>query len=172
MHISTANKQDIPALTELINSAYRGVASKKGWTTEADLLKGDLRTDISTLTELLNNPQAVILKYTTTDEAIAGCVYLDKKERGLYLGMLTVAPLLQAAGIGRQLLGAAEAYAKANGCKTVFMNVISLRHELIGWYERNGYVQTAERRPMPDNPKFGVPTQPLEFVIMEKIIAA
>ncbi len=52
------------------------------------------------------------------------------------------------------------------------MNVITLRTELINWYERNGYVQTVERVPMPDNPKFGIPTQPLEFVIMEKIIAS
>ena len=171
MHISSANTQDIPALTELINSAYRGEASKKGWTTEADLLEGELRTDIATLTELLKNPQAVILKYTLADGTIAGCVYLDKRERGLYLGMLTVSPLLQASGIGRQLLTAAEIYASENGSKSIFMNVISLRHELISWYERNGYMQTPERNPMPDNPRFGIPTQPLEFMIMEKIIS-
>ncbi len=156
MHISAATIQDIPALTELINSAYRGEASKKGWTTEADLLKGDLRTDISTLTELISNTKAIILKHSLADGTIAGCVYLEQRERGLYLGMLTVSPQMQAAG----------------SCPNIFMNVITLRTELINWYERNGYVQTVERVPMPDNPKFGIPTQPLEFVIMEKIIAS
>ncbi|OSZ77687.1 GNAT family N-acetyltransferase [Chitinophagaceae bacterium IBVUCB2] len=171
MHILPASIQDIPALTELINSAYRGEASKKGWTTEADLLKGDLRTDVLTLTELLKNTKAVMLKYVPTDGIIAGCVFLEQRERGLYLGMLTVSPQMQAAGIGKKLLAAAETYAKEKGCKSIFMNVITLRTELIRWYERNGYMQTAERVPMPDNPKFGIPTQPLEFVIMEKIIS-
>lgn len=171
MEISSASTQDIPELSALINSAYRGEASKKGWTTEADLLKGDLRTDIPTLTALLSNPKAVILKYILTDGTIAGCVFLEQRERGLYLGMLTVSPEMQAGGIGKQLLAAAESYAIEKGCKSIFMNVITLRSELINWYEKNGYIQTAERVPLPDNPKFGIPTQPLEFVIMEKMIA-
>lgn len=172
MEIMKATMEDIPELVTLINSAYRGEASKKGWTTEADLLKGELRTDTDTLTGLLANPQAIILKYSLPDGMIAGSVYLDKQERGLYLGMLTVSPGLQAAGIGKKLLAAAEQYAKEQACTNIFMNVISLRHELISWYERNGYHQTDERKPMPDNPKFGIPQQPLEFLIMKKMMPA
>ncbi|WP_232424388.1 hypothetical protein [Flavobacterium sp. WG21] len=37
--ITKASLQDIPALTVLINSAYRGETSKKGWTTEANYWK-------------------------------------------------------------------------------------------------------------------------------------
>ena len=48
MNISKAILQDIPQLVTLINSAYRGEHSKKGWTTEADLLDG-LRTDSENL---------------------------------------------------------------------------------------------------------------------------
>jgi ribosomal protein S18 acetylase RimI-like enzyme len=168
MPVSTATIQDIPALVTLINSAYRGEASKKGWTTEADLLKGELRTDISTLTALINNKDAVILKYVSENGSITGCVYLHKQERGLYLGMLTVSPLLQGGGIGKQLLAAADNYARENSCSSIFMNVISLRHELIAWYERNGYRQTNERKPFPSDQQFGIPTQPLEFMIMVK----
>jgi ribosomal protein S18 acetylase RimI-like enzyme len=168
MPISTATADDITVLVSLINSAYRGEASKKGWTTEADLLKGELRTDAPTLTTLLNNPKAVILIYTSTGNAISGCVYLDKQERGLYLGMLTVSPLLQASGIGKQLLAAAEKYANDNNCPSIFMNVISVRHELISWYERQGYYKTGEINPFPSDNIFGIPTQPLEFAIMEK----
>ena len=40
MNISKATLEDIPELVRLINSAYRGEDSKKGWTTEADLLGG------------------------------------------------------------------------------------------------------------------------------------
>lgn len=170
MSISIACKQDIPVLVALINSAYRGDASKKGWTTEADLLKGELRTDISTLSTLIDNQQAVILKYTTEGDAIAGSVYLEIQDKGLYLGMLTVSPLLQAGGIGRQLLVAAEEYAKEKKCPRIFMSVISVRHELIAWYERHGYKNSGEIKPFPDDNRFGIPTQPLEFIILEKMM--
>src|SRR3990170_5459243 len=131
MPVFPAGIQDIPALVALINSAYRGEASKKGWTTEADLLKGELRTDIPTLTAIIENNDATILKYVSENGSVTGCVYLHKKKRGLYLGMLTVSPVLQGAGIGKQLLAAADSYAKENNCDSIFMNVISLRHELI-----------------------------------------
>ena len=170
MPVSIAVKDDIQELVPLINSAYRGEASKKGWTTEADLLEGELRTDISTLTHLLNNPNAAMLKYTNPDGSISGCVFLEKKDRGLYLGMLTVSPLQQANGIGKQLLLASELYAKENNYPCIFMNVIPQRVELTAWYERHGYHKTGETNPFPDNDRFGTPTQPLEFIIMEKKI--
>ena len=168
MQISPAHIKDIPELVALINSAYRGEASKKGWTTEADLLAGELRTDAATLAEIINRPQATILKYTTDDNSVTGSVFLEKQERGLYLGMLSVSPLQQATGVGKQLMKAAEQYAKENNCPCIFMNVISVRHELIAWYERLGYKKTGEIKPLPADTKFGVPTQPLEFAIMEK----
>ncbi|MDZ4810599.1 MAG: GNAT family N-acetyltransferase [Bacteroidota bacterium] len=168
MQISPAHIKDIPDLVALINSAYRGEASKKGWTTEADLLKGELRTDIPTLTEIMNRLHAVILKYTSTEGSITGSVFLEKQERGLYLGMLSVSPLQQAGGVGKQLMKVAEQYAKENNCPCIFMNVISVRHELIAWYERLGYQKTGETKPLPTDTRFGVPTQPLEFIIMEK----
>jgi ribosomal protein S18 acetylase RimI-like enzyme len=169
MSIIAVTTQDVPELVPLINSAYRGDASKKGWTTEADLLEGELRTDIPALTNLLSNPDARMLKYTTTHGTITGCVYLEKMERGLYLGMLTVSPLQQAGGIGKQLLAAAELYGKEKDCSCIFMNVISIRYELIAWYERHGYHKTGETKPMPGDNRFGTPTQPLEFIIMEKM---
>lgn len=168
MPVSPATLEDVPLLVSLINSAYRGEVSKKGWTTEAELLEGELRTDIPTLTEVMSRPHAVILKYTTAGRVIIGSVFLEKQERGLYLGMLSVSPLQQAGGIGKQLMQAAEVYAKENNCPCIFMNVISVRSELISWYERLGYQLTGETKPLPADNRFGVPTQPLEFAIMEK----
>jgi len=168
MPVSIASIDDIPVLVSLINSAYRGDASKKGWTTEADLLEGELRTDIPALTEIMNRPAAVVLKYTTAHNIISGSVYLEKQEKGLYLGMLTVSPLQQAAGIGKQLMQAAEEYAGQKNCPCIFMNVISVRHELVAWYERQGYKKTGETKPLSVDSRFGIPTQPLEFAIMQK----
>ena len=169
MSISKAGKEDIPVLVPLINSAYRGEGSKKGWTTEADLLQGELRTDIAYLTELLSKADTAMLKYTNEEGIVTGCVYLEKFSRGLYLGMLTVSPEKQASGVGKKLLAAAEDFANENKCAGIFMNVISVRHELIAWYERHGYKKTGEIKPLPADNKFGTPTQHLEFNIMEKI---
>jgi ribosomal protein S18 acetylase RimI-like enzyme len=170
MPASIASFADIPALTLLINSAYRGEASKKGWTTEADLLLGERRTDESTLAALMAQSGAVLLKYTNDAGDIIGSVYLHKQDRGLYLGMLTVNPLLQAGGIGRQLMGEAEAHAVRENCPCIFMNVISVRSELINWYKRLGYAATGETKPMPTDTRFGTPVQALHFIIMEKKI--
>ena len=110
MDISKASLEDIPQLVTLINSAYRGEHSKKGWTTEADLLDG-VRIDTESLEKMMNKPDAVILKFCNEANALQGCVYLEKKENKMYLGMLTVSPLEQAKGIGKKLLAACEKYA-------------------------------------------------------------
>jgi ribosomal protein S18 acetylase RimI-like enzyme len=164
--ITPATEKDIPALDKLVNSAYRGEGSKKGWTTEADLLDG-LRTDPGSLLKILQDADAVILKYTG-ETGIEGCVYLKKKEEALYLGMLTVSPELQAKGIGKQLLAAAETHAKQQACTKITMTVISVRHELIAWYKRHGYHATGQTEPFPSDPAFGLPRLALFFIVMEK----
>lgn len=166
--ISTATTNDVPALITLVNSSYRGEASKKGWMTEADLLDG-IRTDETALHEILLKPGPVILKYSDEAGALHGCVYLEKQKNQLYLGMLTVAPPLQNSGIGKKLLAAAERHAQENGCIAIVMSVISMRQELISWYERHGYRQTGATKPFPmHDPRFGLPKQQLEFLILEK----
>src|SRR6476620_4594110 len=152
--ILPAVSADIPQLLQLINSAYRGEPAKKGWTHEADLIDGSIRTDHSSLQQLIEKPAAAILK-VQQDNKIIGCVYLEKKDQRLYLGMLTVSPEIQAQGIGKQLLRAADEYARQNSCNTIEMTVISVRQELIRWYERNGYHQTSKREPFPSDGKFG-----------------
>ncbi len=51
--ICIATENDIPALTQLMNSAYRGESSKKGWTTEANLIAGEVRTDENNLRDVI-----------------------------------------------------------------------------------------------------------------------
>ena len=167
--ITKATLQDIPALNILINSAYRGETSKKGWTTEANLLEGK-RTNEEELTETILNPKNTILKYTENDKII-GSVLLVEKEHQLYLGMLTVSPELQNSGIGKKLLAEAENHAKALGLSSIIMTVISVREELIAWYKRHGYVDTGEREAFPESGiHVTVSEVPLEFIYLEKRI--
>ena len=168
--VSIATIADIPELVILINSAYRGESSKKGWTTEADLLDGQ-RTDEESLRMLLSKPGSVLLKYMNEENNISACVNLQQQAQKLYLGMLTVSPTLQGAGIGKKLLAASEHYARENKFEAIRMTVISIRSELIAWYERHGYCRTGETQPFPTgDPKFGIPRQFLEFVVLEKNI--
>lgn len=168
MIVKIADSRDVIFLNILVNSAYRGEFSKKGWTTEADLL-GGLRTDEGALKEMMNDLNSVILKCISDEGTIIGCVYLQKQKEKLYLGMLTVSPLFQNNGTGKELLKAAEQYAIEKECNSIVMTVISIRHELIEWYERHGYKQTGEKRPFhPDTAKFGSPKMHLEFMVLEK----
>ena len=166
-NISVATNKDIDKLILLINSAYRGESAKKGWTHEANLIEGDSRIDKVSLETMMIDPNATILKYEE-NEQISGCVYLEKKKSSLYLGLLSVSPDLQAKGIGKKLLKAAEEHALLTNCNKIEMTVISMRAKLIEWYERHGYHQTNQRQPFPEHEGFGVPVKPLEFVVMEK----
>lgn len=165
--ISSATLDDAQALSMLVNAAYRGDSSREGWTTEADLLDGT-RTDAAAIADLILKPGTTLLKYVE-DDRLLGCVEIRNDDGRLYLGMLTVLPSLQGKGIGKKLLRAAEDEAIKQQCKSVFMSVISVRAELIDWYERMGYRLTGERKPFAFNdPRFGQPKMKLEFVILEK----
>jgi ribosomal protein S18 acetylase RimI-like enzyme len=166
--ISKATLNDAAALVQLVNSAYRGEASKHGWTTEADLLDGQ-RTDQTAMIDLLKKPETALLKYEAPSGILQACVYLEKQHEKLYLGMLTVLPQLQNSGLGKKLLQAAEAYGREQHCTTIVMTVISVRHELIRWYERQGHQLTGEIKPFPHGDiRFGISRQPLEFVVLQK----
>ena len=157
----------MPALVDLINRAYRSEATQAGWTAEGHLLDGP-RIDAETLREMLAVPAAVLLVVAPTPSQLSGCVYLETQGAALYLSMLAVAPAAQAHGLGRQLLQAAEAHAKASGCTTIKMSVLSVRTELLAWYERQGYRRTGASEPFPDTTRFGRPRQPLTLLALEK----
>ncbi len=169
--IGHAGKMDIPALITLINSAYRGEEAKLGWTHEADLIEGSIRTDHTALTEILDSKNGIILICKNAHDSIVGCVYLENQFPKLYLGMLSVQPSIQGGGIGKKLLQAADEHAAELGCESIIMHVIPARTELIAWYARNGYVNTGVHKPFPSGTAFGTPRVPLDFVVLEKRLA-
>jgi len=167
--ITKASLEDVSFLNTLINSAYRGESSKKGWTTEAHILEGK-RTTEEELTAIIKDEKSTILKYSDKD-MIIGCVLLKENENELYLGMLSVSPALQNSGIGKKLMQQAEVFASEVGLSKIVMTVISVRDELISWYNRNGFVDTGLREPFPVSNVFSQTTsEPLEFMVLEKRI--
>ncbi|HSN70112.1 MAG TPA: GNAT family N-acetyltransferase [Steroidobacteraceae bacterium] len=171
--VRPATLADTEALVALVNSAYRGASSKVGWTTEADLLGGQ-RIDAAMLREQIDAPQSMILVHEADGEIVA-CVALERGEADCYLGMLTIRPGLQSAGLGSRLLAAAEQIAAERWrAGSIYMTVIEQRTELIGWYERRGYVRTGEYRPFPyGDPRYGLPKRPdLRFAVLRKSLGA
>ena len=166
--ISIANKADVSAITKLLNSAYRGESSTHGWTTEAHLIGGNVRTDEAHLQEVMERQKSNVLKYTNDENEIIGCVNLQQHGNKIYLGMLSVSPKLQGAGTGKQLLQAAEEYAQNFQSTSIYMTVITARTELISWYQRHGYIDTGERKAFEEDGLTGKHLQPLEFMVLEK----
>jgi len=170
MHIliTQATPTDVPAITRLLNSSYRGEESNKGWTTEAKLIAGETRADEAMVSNTMLQPGNVFLKYTGSDGPIVSCVNLQQNGTKIYLGMFGVEPRLQGSGIGKQMLQAAENYALQVGCTSIYMTVITLRTELIAWYQRHGYVDTGIRIPFVEDAITGKHLQQLEFMELEK----
>jgi ribosomal protein S18 acetylase RimI-like enzyme len=169
--IGLATCQDLPQLMALVNRAYRGESSRRGWTTEADLIAGEVRIDEVSLQQVLTSPGSIVLGYQQA-ETLLGCVNLQHKGDYLYLGMFSVSPEHQNAGIGKKLLRAAEVVALQWGLNAIQMSVISVRHELIAWYVRNGYEDTGERIPFQEDGMSGKHLRQLEFMVLRKPVIA
>ncbi|MEP7042651.1 MAG: GNAT family N-acetyltransferase [Dokdonella sp.] len=164
---ATAN--DVGAIVALVESAYRGDVSKQGWTTEADMLDGQ-RTDPVTVTELLARPHCRVLLAESAG-ALLACAHVEKQADVGYFGMFSVRPDLQGGGVGRAVLTEAERIAREEWqCREMQMTVISIRDELVAWYERRGYRRSGVFKPFPyGDERFGIPKRDdLRFEVLVK----
>jgi GNAT superfamily N-acetyltransferase len=152
-----ATLDDVPAVVALVESSYRGDASRVGWTTEADLLDGQ-RIDPQGVTDEIERPHSIVLLAERAGELLA-CAHVEQRDDSGYFGMFAVCPSLQGTGLGKALLAEAERIAReAWHCHAMRMTVIDVRDELIAWYERRGYRRTGEHAPFPyGDARFGLP---------------
>jgi GNAT superfamily N-acetyltransferase len=178
LNFRNATHDDIAALVDLVTSAYRGDASKQGWTTEADLLDGQ-RIDPDMLRADLAQQQSLILLAHDGARLVA-CAHIAVEAgetcsdgNAAYFGMFSVSPDAQSGGIGKALLAEAERTAHDTlGCARMRMTVIDCREELIAFYIRRGYARTGIKKPFPyGDPRYGLPKRDdLQFEILEKTL--
>jgi ribosomal protein S18 acetylase RimI-like enzyme len=164
-----AGNADVAVIVALVESAYRGDASRAGWTTEADLLDGQ-RVDPVGVADIVAKPGSRVL-LGEYDGQLLACCHLEKQGDGCYFGMFSVRPNLQGGGIGKRMLNEAERIAREDWrCARMEMTVISVREELIAWYERRGYRRTGKYKPFPyGDARFGVPKRDdLRFELLVK----
>ncbi|MET9386031.1 GNAT family N-acetyltransferase [Streptomyces sp. NPDC002928] len=167
-----ATDADVDALVALVESAYRGDASRAGWTTEADILEGQ-RTDPEEVLEVIKSSDSRLLTVERDDQVIA-CCQLEHRGDHAYFGMFAVSPAQQGGGLGKVVIAEAERLARETwGVAEMHMTVISVREDLIAWYERRGYRRTGKMSPFPyGDERFGVPQRDdLEFELLVKKFA-
>ena len=162
---------DTEKIVDLVNSAYRGESSKKGWTTEADLLGGQ-RTDSREIQEFVQTPNSQMILCESKSNELLGCVLLKKNGHRCYFGMFAVKPTTQGQGLGKSFIAYSEEFARKElDCNQMYMTVITLREELIAWYERRGYKRTGEIEKFPyGNERAGIPRRDnieLEVLVKE-----
>jgi ribosomal protein S18 acetylase RimI-like enzyme len=157
LEFRAASAIDVNAIVTLVQSAYRGEVSRAGWTTEADLLDGQ-RTDADAVAALVYSPASRVL-LCEQDGALLASAHLENHDATCHFGMFAVRPDRQGGGLGRAMLTEAERIARDEwGCREMQMTVITLRTELIAWYERRGYHRSGVFKPFPcEDARFGLP---------------
>ncbi len=166
-----AVRSDAHVVATIVNGAYRGDATGRGWTSEADLIAGPRIDEAGFLALLAKDASVVLLGLRDGD--IVGCVHLEGSEDGVaFLGMLSVRVSEQGSGLGRALVAAAEDYARRElGARVIAMYVLTVRRELLAWYERRGYRRTGDIVPFHSPPGQRFLRGPLEFERLEKRLA-
>ncbi len=131
------------AIASLINRAFA---------VERFFIEGD-RTNPDQVRQLFSSGEFLVAH---DDNALVGCVYVERREERAYVGLLSVEPACQGLGLGSRLMAAAEDHARNRGCHAVDLRVVSLRQELPGFYRRLGYVKTGTE-PFPEEARLKVP---------------
>ncbi|HET8941362.1 MAG TPA: N-acetyltransferase [Rudaea sp.] len=170
--VRAATLADVDVIVALVESAYRGDSGRRGWTTESDILDGQ-RVDAESVAEVIVKAQSQVLLALQAATLIA-CAHIEKQDDACYFGMFAVNPDLQGNGTGKQMINEAERIARERyQCTRMKMTVISVRDDLIAWYERRGYHRTGVFKPFPyGDERFGIPKRDdLKFEVLEKSLS-
>jgi N-acetylglutamate synthase-like GNAT family acetyltransferase len=152
IRIRQAGDDDVPALTRLINTAF---------VVEQAVFDGDRVDDLGVRVYMSSGTFLL----AEDSHELVGCVYIETRGGRSYLGLLSVQPARQGAGVGRQLVAAAEDRARQSGCGVMDLRVISARaNHLLPFYQRLGY-QTVRNEPFPANL---VTKAPSYYILMSK----
>ena len=168
--IRTATTADVPAVAALVERAYRGPAAATGWTNEAEILAGP-RSSEQQVAALVADERSRFVLVEADGRLVGSALVQAPDDRGgtAYVGMFAVDPAEQGTGTGKVVLEAAErATRELWEATAATLTVISLREELIGWYERRGYARTGRHLPFPFHEASGALRTDFDLVEMRK----
>ena len=150
--IRVATSADAAKITSVINSAFRIV--------EEFFIDGNRITQAEV--EKLLDKGAFLL--AETDDQLDGCVYVELRGEGSYLGLLSVDPGRQQGGLGSLLMNAGESYCRERGSHFMDILIVNLREELPAFYRKRGYVENGTT-PFPEDVETKIPCH---FITMVK----
>lgn len=130
VEIRLADVPDAAVVTSTINAAFRRA--------EAFLIDRD-RIDLESVRTLMEKGTFLV---AAENGVIVGCVYVELRGERAYLGLLSVWPKRQGAGLGSMLMNAGEAYCAKQGCRFMDLRIVNVRRELPRFYQRRGYAVT------------------------------
>jgi len=85
--------------------------------------------------------EATVFVLVAGDE-IAGILVMEREDSELILLNVAVLPRYTGQGIGKQLMGFCEEYARDNGCTAIRLYTHALMTENLGIYSKLGYQET------------------------------
>ncbi|MES2207059.1 MAG: GNAT family N-acetyltransferase [Pseudomonadota bacterium] len=140
----SARIEDADTIKRIVNMAYRDGSDTAGWSNEAHLISGN-RIEKNHIIDIINKPNIAILVALSHDNIVASMCVEKLNHQESYLSMLAVEPKFQSRGIGRRMFAEIEEYSRLTfGAQTYVLEVITLRNDLILFYNRLGYQQTGQ----------------------------
>ena len=122
---------DMLEVVELVNDAF----------SYQDSVKGETRTNLLNLRELVSSTDFFVIKYKSK---ICACVYIEANGRTLHLGILAVGTDYRGKGLAQAIMNAIEDYAKSMSFETLGLAYMSLAPWLKSYYEKYGFTETGE----------------------------
>lgn len=150
--LETDNLEEKKAVVNLVNRCYRGSGN---WTTEIDIVSGArialprleqyIADDEKVFVAVHDGPRIVgCVRTCLTGETVCGPIpNLGKDEVVGYFGLFAVHPGFGSRGLGNRLLATAENWCKAQSMTQMYIDVLSVRSDIIAWYNRHGYIRVA-----------------------------
>ncbi|KAN0055169.1 hypothetical protein ACTA71_008266 [Dictyostelium dimigraforme] len=120
--------------------------------------------EATTTTTTTANTQSVNQK-----RLIVGCVKIERESlesKEAVIGMLSVDPSYQSSGIGSTLIKLAEKECGDWGVTEAHLHVVHVRHTLINWYNKLGYITTETTFPF--EVERNVALENIHFVLLVK----
>jgi N-acetylglutamate synthase-like GNAT family acetyltransferase len=139
-----AELQDVDAIVRLINLAFLA---------ERTYIEGQ-RINAEGVRELLAKGKFLLAEQ---HGALVACVFVNAQGERAHIGLVSVDPDKQGAGLGSRLMAGAEAHCRAAGFREMELRFINHRRELQRFYRRLGFAETGLTESMPDTQRIKVP---------------
>jgi GNAT superfamily N-acetyltransferase len=149
--VRPAQLRDVDTIVRLVNQAF---------VAESPYVEGE-RVNSAAVLEMLSNGTFLLLE---REGRLAACVYIEARGPIAHLGLVSVDPGQQRAGLGSKLMAAAEADCRAAGYREMELRFINHRADLHHFYLRLGFHDTGVQ----EFPHLARMKVPFHFVQMAK----